>query len=85
MYIFTFCLLGVYVIKLSVNNEKICDFIKQHIIFRRYPDLPWNIVCLVGVGLSKHGYGKMPPKKAHVLVLEIFDVHCMTTCAKFEG
>ena len=49
-------------IKLSVNNENICVFNKHHMIFRRYSDLPWNIVCLVGVGLSKHGYEKMPPK-----------------------
>ena len=64
-----FYILGVYVIKLSVNNEKICDFNKHHIIFRHYSDLKWNIVCSVGVGLSKHDYGKMPPKKAYVLVL----------------
>ena len=34
---------------------------------------------------SKHGYEKMPPKKAYVLVLGIFHkVHCMTTCTEFE-
>ena len=43
-------------------------------------------MCSVGVGLSKHGYGKMPPKKAYVLVLGIFDkVHCMATRKEFEG
>ena len=43
-------------------------------------------MCSVGVGLSKHGYGKMLPKKAYVLDLKIFNkVHCMTTCTKFEG
>ena len=43
-------------------------------------------MCSVGVGLSKHGYGKMPPNKASVLVLGIFDkVHCMATCKEFEG
>ena len=43
-------------------------------------------MCSVGVGLNKHGYGKMPPKKAYVLVLRIFDkVHCMVTCKEFEG
>ena len=61
MYLY---ILGVYVIKFSVQNEKICVFNKHHIIFRRHSDLPWNIVCSVGVGLSKHGCGKMPPKKA---------------------
>ena len=45
----------------------------------------YKIVCSVGVGLSKHGYGKMTPKKAHVLVLGIFyKVHCTTTCKEFE-
>ena len=35
-----------------------------------------------GVGLSKRGYRKMPPKRAYVLVLGIFEkVHCMT-CTK---
>ena len=29
-------------------------------------------MCSVGVGLSKHGYVKMTPKKAQVLVLGIF-------------
>ena len=56
------------------------------IIFRRYSDLPWKIVCSVGMGLSIHDYGKMPPKKAYVLVLGIFHkVHCMATGTKFEG
>ena len=81
-----FFILAVCVLNLSVNNEKICAFNKHHIIFRRYSDLPWNIVCSVGVGLSKHGYGKMLPKRAYVLILGIFHtVHCMPTCTKFEG
>ena len=43
-------------------------------------------MCSVWVGLSKHGYGKMPPKKAYVLFLGIFNkVYCMTTCTEFEG
>ena len=43
-------------------------------------------MCSVGVGLSKHGYGKMPPNKAYVLVLGIFDkAHCIATCKEFEG
>ena len=46
-------------------NNDLLFFNKHHIIFRRYSDHPWNIVCSVGVGLSKHGYGKMPPKKAY--------------------
>ena len=74
-----------YIIKLSANYEIICVFNKHHILFRRYSDHLWKIVCSVGVGLSKHGYGKMTPKKAHVLVLGIFcEVHCMTTCKEFE-
>ena len=81
-------ILGVYIIKLSVNTEIICVFNKHHILFRRYSSIGgdiWKIVCSVGVGLSKHGYGKMSPKKAHVLVLGIFHkVHCMTTCKEFE-
>ena len=81
-----FYILGVHVMKLSVNNEIICVFNKHHMIFRRYSNHPWNIVCSVGVVLSKHVYGKMPPKKAYVLVLGIFDkVHCMATCKEFEG
>ena len=77
---------GVYIIKFSVKNEKICVFNKHHIIFRRHSDLPWNIVCSVEVGLNKHGYGNMPPKKAYVLVFGMFHkVHCMSTCTKFEG
>ena len=64
---------------------KLCVFNKHHIIFRRYSDHPWKIACSVGVGLSKHGYKKMTPKKAHVLVLGIFNKgHCMTTCKEFE-
>ena len=40
-------------------------------------------MCTDGVVLSKHGYEKMTPKKAHVLVLEIFHkVHCKATDAK---
>ena len=40
----------------------------------------------VELGLSKHGYGIMPPKEAYVLVIGIFHkVHCMTTCTEFEG
>ena len=81
-----FYILGVYAINLSVKNEIICVFNKNHITFRRYSDHPWNIVCLVGLGLSKHGYGKMPPKKAYVLVRGIFHkVQCMITCTEFEG
>ena len=61
---FFFYIPGVNVIKLSINNNKLISvFNKCHIIFRRYSDHPWNIVCSVGVGLSKHGYGKMPPKR----------------------
>ena len=83
MYIFY--IPGVYIIKLSVNNEIICVFNKHHILFRRYSDHPWKIVCSVVVELSKHSYWKMPPKNAHVLVLRIFHkVHCMTTCKEFE-
>ena len=72
-------------IKLSVNYEIICVFNKHHILSRRYSDHPRKIVCSVGVELSKHGYGKMTPKKAHVLVLGMFHkVHGMTTCKEFE-
>ena len=59
--------LGGYVIKRKMIN--ICDFNKHRIIFRRHSDIPWNIMCSVGMGLSKHGYGKMPPKNAYVFVL----------------
>ena len=72
--------------KISVSNEIICVFNKHHIhvILLHYSDHPWNIVCSVEVGLSKQGYGKMPPKKAYVLVLRIVHkVYCMTTCTKF--
>ena len=56
-----FYMLGVYVIKSSANNEIICVSVnKHHTIFRRYSDHPWKIMCWGG--LSKHGYGKMPPK-----------------------
>ena len=80
-----FYIVGIYIIKLSVNYEIICLFNKHYILFRSYTDHPWKIVCSVGLGLSKHGYGKMTPKKAHVLVLGIFHtVHCMTTCKEFE-
>ena len=61
VYVF---LLGVYVIKLSVSNEIICVFNKHHIIFRRYSDHTWNIMCTVGVGLSKHECRtKSPPDR----------------------
>ena len=79
-------ILGVYVIKLSLNIDRICIFNKRHIISQHYSDHPWNIMCSMRVGLSKHVYGKMPPKKAYDLVLGIFNkVHFMTICAQFEG
>ena len=38
------------------------------------------------MGLSKHGFVKMPSNKAYVLVLGILNKdHCMTTCTEFEG
>ena len=70
--IFMFYILGVYVIKLSVSNEIICVFNKHHVILRRYSDHPWNIVCSVGMGLGKHGYGKKPPTKAYFGSSEYF-------------
>ena len=42
-------------------------------------------MCSVGVGLSKQGYGTMPPKRAYVLILGILHkVHYMTTCTELK-
>ena len=42
-------------------------------------------MCSVGVGLSKHDYGKMPPKRDMFWFVEYFyKVHHMTTSTKFD-
>ena len=66
--------------------KKNLQFYKHHYNIPTLFKSPMEHRVFGGVELSKHGYGKMTPKKAYVLVLGIFRmVHCMTACTEFEG